>query len=105
MKFTEAELKLVRRLKERERTWRWARWVFLLLGLLMIASSSVFFISVWKELRQEQLLQMLVAVVAPVCCLFLLVGVMCVGYGLFFWRGRPMTKLLFRLMEGCNAHE
>ena len=99
MTLTGAELKLVRRIEQSQRTWKWARWIVLLLGIVMIALAAFFLRAVWQEMKQEQLLLMFVAVVAPVCSLFLLAGVLCVAYVASCWRGRAAERLLLRLLE------
>jgi hypothetical protein len=102
MTLTDAEVKLVRRIQKREETWRRARWIVLLLGLVMIGLGSVFLAAVWQELKQEQLVLMLVAVMAPVCSFFILAGGLCVAYVASCWRGRAVAKLLLRLARECG---
>src|SRR5437762_1689330 len=102
MTFTEAELKLVRRIRKLQQGWKWARWAVLLMGVVMIGLSLWFFSALWQELKQEGLLLRLIVVVAPACSLFLLAGAVCVGYALSSWRGRLTTKLLLRLIEESN---
>jgi 4-amino-4-deoxy-L-arabinose transferase-like glycosyltransferase len=103
MTLTDAELKLVRRAQEREETWKWARWIVVLLGFLMIGLGSFFLAAVWQELKQEQVVLMLVAVMAPVCSFFILAGGLCAGYVAICWKGRPATRLLLRLARECGA--
>src|SRR5215467_4326985 len=97
MTLTETESKLVCRIRKREGSWRWARWIVLLLGLLMMGLASLFLGALWQELKGEQLVRMLVAVMAPVCSLFLLAGGLCVAYVAICWKGRTAAKLLLRL--------
>ena len=103
MDFTPSELRLAARLKERERAWRWVRWAALLFGLLVTAIGLIFFRELWKELEQEELLLMLIAVVGPGCCIFVFAGSIAVGYALVFWKGRPERKLLLRLIDEAEA--
>ena len=99
MMFTEAERKLLDRLNKRQQQWKTARWVLLLCGVWMIGLSAYFLIQLWLELRQEHLLVLLIALVAPVSAFFLFAGLLTVGWVGWLWRGRPETKLLLRLVE------
>jgi len=92
------EVKLLERLKQEEKRWQWVRWAALLLGVGLMGLGLVFYRELWKELRQEELLLMLIALVAPVCCLFFLIGGVAASYAIVFWRGRPARKLLLRLI-------
>jgi hypothetical protein len=105
MTLTEAESKFVRRIRRREDSWKWARWIVLLLGLLMVGLASLFLGALWQELKQEQLVRMLVAVMAPVCSLFLLAGGLCVAYAAICWKGRTTAKLLLRLVEENDTRD
>jgi len=99
MKLSETEMELVRRLEQREKTWRWARWAAIGVGLLMIGLALIFFRDLWREFAQEELLLMMIAVVAPVCCGFLLFGAGAIWYALAFWKGKPAMRLLLRLIR------
>jgi hypothetical protein len=105
MTLTEVESKLVRRIQQREDSWKWARWIVLVLGLLMIGLAAFFLGALWQELKQEQLVRMLVAVMAPVCSLFLLAGGLCVVYAAIRWRGHTTAKLLLRLVEENDTRD
>ena len=93
------EIKLLHRLVNRRRIWRFTRWLVLALGICMLAFGAFVWIALWQELKQEHLLVMLIAVVAPACSFLIVVGVIFTGYAFLRWNGDRTTQLLLRLTE------
>ena len=93
------DVNLLRRLAHRRALWQRARWLFIALGVCMLGLGAFFWVALWQELKQEQLLLMLIAVVAPACSLLTIVGVIFIGYAFSRWRGDRRTELLLRLTE------
>jgi hypothetical protein len=96
---------LLRRLVNRGRIWRCMRWMMVGLGICMLAFGTFVWIALWQELKQEHLLVMLIAVVAPACSFLIIVGVIFTGYAFLRWNGDRTTQLLLRLTEdACDKH-
>ena|ERR1041385_3312350 len=106
MQLSEQEMKLVRRLENQGRAWIWARWVALLVGLMVVASSAFCLQRLGATLVGVETASsaelVFCAFVAPPCWALLCLGAGAVGYSLAFWRGNPTAKLLLRLV---NLHE
>jgi len=103
MELSEAEAKLVRQIRAHEKTWQWARWFAVLGGLLIIGGAAFVFQRLWSTLTPDKLLLLLCLFVAPVCGVFLFLGAVTIGYTLASWKGRPVLKLLLRLIEECRT--
>jgi hypothetical protein len=103
MKLNKDDLKLIQRLGKTEESWLWLRWVALIVGLLMIASSVFLFERIWGTVAPDQILIMICILAAPVAGILLFVSLAAVWYALVCWNGRPTEKLLLKLAKELNA--
>jgi hypothetical protein len=94
---SDEDKQLLHRLVNRRRIWRFTRWLVLALGICMLAFGAFVWIDLWQELKQEHLLVMLIALVAPACSFLIIVGAIFIGYGFLQWNGDRTTQLLLRL--------
>ena len=116
MQLTRQETKLVKRLRRNERSWRWGRWLYLGLGLLIELCYSSLLFSMLARLKSVAFdVNALGAgrvdfyFLWPKCMIMLPVGVVLIGWTLGHWPGNAQRTLLLRLLdahqEGITNHE
>jgi lipid-A-disaccharide synthase-like uncharacterized protein len=100
MQLSDTDKKLVERLKKRQQQFiRW-RWVGLVGSILFIGVGIYAFV-VLQHFAQEPALPsvMAIAFLSPVVFLLQVGGFGLLIYLVAFWRGKPETRLLLRLLE------
>jgi hypothetical protein len=103
MQLTDADKKLVERLRKQQQSLiRW-RWVGLVAALFSIAVGCYGIAVIDRFLRQpETIAAMVVAFLIPTVYVLVLGGVWIVVYLLLCWNGKPETRLLLKLLESQN---
>jgi hypothetical protein len=104
LRLSDAETKLIQRLKANERQWFRIRWWSIFISSLVFAGSIVMFQRIWSTVASDQILMMLCLFVAPVSGIVLFVSLTAFLYVLAFWNGRPINKLLLRLAEKVESN-
>ena len=105
MKYNEAEIMMIQRLRRREQSWKMARWAALSLGILMTGGSVFLFQRIWSTMDYDHILLAICVWVAPASGIVLFIGLAGISYAFRFWNGRPMNKLLLRLADEAEARE
>jgi hypothetical protein len=100
MQLSDAEKKLVARLKKRQQQhirWRWVG----LLGAILWIGVGIYAFLVLRDFAQEPSLPsvMAIAFLSPIVYLLQIGGFALLIYLAAFWRGRPEVVLLLRLMD------
>lgn len=100
MQLSDAEKKLVARLKKRQHQfirWRWAG----VLGAIVCIGVGFYAFLVLKDFAQEPALPsvMAIAFLSPIVYLLQIGGFGLLIYLATFWRGRPEVALLLRLLD------
>jgi hypothetical protein len=103
MKLNEADARLIERLKARQESWPALRWAALSIGTLMIGACVYLLQGIWVTMSYDYILLILCVLVAPALGMVLFLGVAAVLYVLVFWNGRPVNKLLFRLLDEAES--
>ena len=103
MQLSDADKKLVERLRKQQQSLiRW-RWVGLLAALLNIAIGCCGIAVIDHFLHQpETIAAMVVAFLIPTVYLLVLGGVWIAVYSFLCWNGKPETRLLLKLLESQN---
>lgn len=105
MKYNEADIMMIQRLKSREQSWKMARWAALFLGISMIGGSVFLFQRIWSTMAYDHILLAICVWVAPALGIVLFIGLGCVLYVFRFWNGPRINKLLLRLADEVEARE
>jgi hypothetical protein len=103
MKLSEAEWKVIHRLRKNEESWIAARWFALFVGVVMLFGSAFMFQQIWSTVASDKILIVLCLLVAPLSGVALFVGLAAVLNVFAFWNGRPTDKLLLRLAEEVES--
>jgi len=106
MKLSESDMKFVRRLQKNERAWRWVRWFTLVASVGLIVQCLVLVMDLMKQSAESNgRLNVMLAIISPVCWILLCLFSALLGYTLACWRGDPKARLLLRLLEEHENHE
>jgi hypothetical protein len=100
---SDAETKLIERLRANQRQWFRIRWWSIIISSLVFAGSIFMFQRIWSTVAYDQILIMLCLFVAPVSGIALFVGLTAFLYVLAFWNGRLINKLLLRLADEVES--
>src|SRR6266536_751956 len=99
MRLSDAELTLVRRLRQKEEGWHRMRWAIVIVGSVVLTGSLLMFERIWNTVAPDQILIMVCIVVAPISGVALFAGLAGIAYVLVYWSGCPARKLLLRLSD------
>jgi uncharacterized membrane protein YgdD (TMEM256/DUF423 family) len=106
MNLNNADAMMIRRLKRMEESWKLARWAAIFVGLLMFSGSAFMFRQIWGTVASDRILVLLCLFIAPTSGIAFIAGLAVISYVFAFWNGRPMNKLLLRLVdevESCGS--
>jgi hypothetical protein len=102
MQFTPQELRLIEKLRKRERQWRWGRWALLRLSLMAFGCYGYIGVSLYHRLHWEALTTEDVALIAvfwPKILLGIVLGTWFVIWPLTSWHGNATRMLLLKLLD------
>jgi hypothetical protein len=103
LQLSDAETKLIQRLRANERQWFRIRWWSIIISSFVFAGSIFMFQRIWSTVAYDQILIILCIFVAPASGIVLFVGLVAFLYVLAFWNGRPINKLLLRLADEVES--
>jgi hypothetical protein len=99
MKLSDAEKKMVARLRRRKESFARWRWLRLFTSLFCIGAGIYFFLMLLKCMRPEINLIFIAMMILPLAYLFLWVGAWLMTDTLINWNGKPEVDLLLKLIE------
>jgi hypothetical protein len=111
MEFTANEMKLVDRLRKRERRWPRDRWIILVgAAVILVANSYTLFLLIGLFQADEFLsnpdpTSLIVAIFWPKCLLAFCFGSGVIGLVIRDWHGNVYPMLLLRLLETQQKKE
>jgi hypothetical protein len=104
MHLTPREVKYIARIRKREQSWRWQRWVCLVFSLLIVVCSFGFLFLAFKAVREDLPgSAMLFSIGFTKAHFYLLIGAVALGLTTRYWRGNMDRALLLKLIDQCNS--
>jgi hypothetical protein len=99
MQLSDAEQKMVARLRKRKQTFARWRWALLFTGIFSMGIGIYCFVILLRMFQLDSTAAAWAAFFAPVAYLFLIIGTWIAADTLMSWHGKPEVDLLLRLME------
>jgi len=105
MNFTAQEMKLLQRLRKRERQWRWVRWLLLVTGIFCIGLCAMFgfllhsLIDVSDHGQFNTTMVFFMLLIWTKCCFYFIFGVWCLATVNQNWHGDVNRMLLLKLLD------
>ena len=99
MKLSDAEQRLVARLRKRQRDFVRLRWLLLIFSALSMGAGIFGLVGLYHCYRADFVFAVAATFMAPLAYLFFFLGVWLAADTLISWRGRAEVDLLLRLIE------
>src|SRR3954471_22451689 len=103
MNFTPQEMKLLERLRKRERQWRWGRWLLLVIGISCIGLCILFgfllhsLLAISDHRLFDANMMLLILLIWTKCCFYFVFGIWSVATAILDWHGNANRTLLLKL--------
>ena len=102
MQLTPQDMKLMERLRKKERQWPRDRWILLVVGIFVLACYSYILVSIYSRLDFQNLKSLDVLLFAqfwPQCLLMFGLATYIVVWAIRDWHGNANRRLLLRLLD------
>ena len=105
MKITTHDMMLIERLRKRDRRWRWARWLVLVMGILSSISCAVFGYALHRLIAEsaqghpDSDAVFFIVLFWTKCCLYFSLSVWCFATVSMKWHGDVARMLLLKLLD------
>lgn len=101
-------MKLVERLRKRERQWPRYRWILLVVGVLALVCYTYIVISMYRHMNFEHLELhnvLFFALIWPKCLLMFVLGIGLIVWAINDWHGNANRNLLLKLLDAHMESE